>query len=311
LTDGRKLSEHELIFSATKPSTEHNLYDIQYNAKNKSFSCFMWQRSYFYSNARMATNGWHLRWFTINLDDGNMYSVPNRFNSQKYIMKYPAFTQIEIDMKRQIIRIIHPSESSSKGNKHTSASDKSFYLLATSSEVMAAMVDKLEQIMEINEKHLEMSTVSSPTEVDVLLDEFEGNSGEFECLIEYPADKSMVQKFLFIFLYPYLFLLHYTIPDVRQLDQYGKPTASIFSGTLATVMCLLWMVIGSYAMVSSLEGLAALMDIPDAIVGVTVSAAGTSLPNYVGSVIAAQKGFGVSKLRISCSSAHLISNDSF
>ena len=46
-------------------------------------------------------------------------------------------------------------------------------------------------------------------------------------------------------------------------------------------------------MVASLEHLAALLDIPDAVVGVTVSAAGTSLPNYVASKVAAQKGFGV------------------
>lgn len=35
-----------------------------------------------------------------------------------------------------------------------------------------------------------------------------------------------------------------------------------------------------------------MMNIPDAVIGVTVSAAGTSLPNYVASKIAAEKGFG-------------------
>lgn len=59
-------------------------------------------------------------------------------------------------------------------------------------------------------------------------------------------------------------------------------------------MCLVWLVVGSLAMVSSLEQLADLMDVPPAVVGVTVSAAGTSLPNYVASKIAAEKGFGVS-----------------
>ena len=34
------------------------------------------------------------------------------------------------------------------------------------------------------------------------------------------------------------------------------------------------------------------LDIPDAIIGVTVSAAGTSLPNYVASAVAARRGFG-------------------
>lgn len=35
-----------------------------------------------------------------------------------------------------------------------------------------------------------------------------------------------------------------------------------------------------------------LMNIPTAVIGFTVSAAGTSLPNYVASKVAAQKGFG-------------------
>jgi Ca2+/Na+ antiporter len=34
------------------------------------------------------------------------------------------------------------------------------------------------------------------------------------------------------------------------------------------------------------------MDIPDAVIGFTVSAAGTSLPNYVASKVAAENGFG-------------------
>jgi Ca2+/Na+ antiporter len=45
-------------------------------------------------------------------------------------------------------------------------------------------------------------------------------------------------------------------------------------------------------MVASLEALAELMDIPDAVVGFTVSAAGTSLPNYVASKVSAENGFG-------------------
>lgn len=46
-------------------------------------------------------------------------------------------------------------------------------------------------------------------------------------------------------------------------------------------------------MVASLEALADILNISNAVVGVTVSAAGTSLPNYVGSKVAAEKGFGV------------------
>jgi Ca2+/Na+ antiporter len=45
-------------------------------------------------------------------------------------------------------------------------------------------------------------------------------------------------------------------------------------------------------MVTSLEHLAEQIGISDAIMGVTLSAAGTSLPAYIASRIAAEKGFG-------------------
>jgi Ca2+/Na+ antiporter len=45
-------------------------------------------------------------------------------------------------------------------------------------------------------------------------------------------------------------------------------------------------------MVASLENLAKEMGISNAVMGVTLSAAGTSLPAYIASRIAAEKGFG-------------------
>lgn len=45
-------------------------------------------------------------------------------------------------------------------------------------------------------------------------------------------------------------------------------------------------------MVASLENLAEVMGISNAVMGVTLSAAGTSLPAYIASRIAAEKGFG-------------------
>lgn len=87
--------------------------------------------------------------------------------------------------------------------------------------------------------------------------------------------------------------MHWTIPDVRRLDQAGNPVSSLSTAFAASVSCLVWLIVGSYAMVASLERLADLLDIPDAVVGATVSAAGTSLPNYVASSVAARNGFGV------------------
>lgn len=123
--------------------------------------------------------------------------------------------------------------------------------------------------------------------------EFDDSDPHVE-LTEFPIDGSSLEIFFFLLLFPFRFLMQWTITDVRTLDESGNPTATIGKAYFATLGCLVWLIVGSYAMVASLENLAELMDIPDAVIGVTVSAAGTSLPNYVASKVAAQNGFGVS-----------------
>jgi Ca2+/Na+ antiporter len=106
--------------------------------------------------------------------------------------------------------------------------------------------------------------------------EFDG-ADDFEDLIVFPNDGSNMEVVFWILLFPLRLLMHFTLPDVRSLDERGQPTATITKAFLATFMCLVWLVFGSYTMVASLEALAALMDIPDAVIGFTVSAAGEIL----------------------------------
>jgi Ca2+/Na+ antiporter len=106
--------------------------------------------------------------------------------------------------------------------------------------------------------------------------EFDG-ADDFEGLIEFPTNGSNVEVIFWILLFPLRLLMHFTVPDVRTLDERGESTATIGKAFFATFMCLVWLVFGSYTMVASLEALAALMDIPDAVIGFTVSAAGEML----------------------------------
>ncbi len=115
--------------------------------------------------------------------------------------------------------------------------------------------------------------LDAPTDGDDFDPEFEG-ADIHEELIEFPVDGSNLEVFFWFILFPLRFLMHFTMPDVRSLDEHGEPTATIGKAYFSTLMCLVWLIIGSYAMVSSLESLAALMDIPDAVIGFTVSAAG-------------------------------------
>ena len=103
--------------------------------------------------------------------------------------------------------------------------------------------------------------------------DFEGAAG-YESLIEYEMDSSNLETVFFFLLFPFRLLMHLTIPDVRTLDEHGNPTATIGKAFLSTISCLLWLIVGSYAMVASLETLGELLGISDAIMGFTVSAAG-------------------------------------
>ena len=109
-------------------------------------------------------------------------------------------------------------------------------------------------------------------------------------LIELPRNASIFELALWVSVFPLRLIMHYTLPDVRHLDHHGQPHISIASAYLSTFACLVWLIVGSYVMVTSLESLAALMGIPDSIMGVTISAAETSLPAYIASRIAAEKG---------------------
>ena len=245
----------------------------------------MWQRSYFYNKARFATKGWHLRWFT--LTQTKMYSVPDRARYERHRVKYPHFGEAEVDEQRLIVHLVNKEEGK-----------RDFYLMAPSKEIFAAFLQKLELTIELQQREdLERdpnraSLTTTDTGDDDDNEEFVSGDDHVE-LVAFPLGESTLTILFFVALLPLRYLMHWTLPDVRKLDQSGSPTGSLNQAFLSILSCLAWLVIGSYAMVASLEHLAALMNIPDSVIGFTVSAAGTSLPNYVASKVAAQNGFGV------------------
>lgn len=237
---------------------------------------FLWQESAFYNKARFARKAWHLRWFTFT--PNTVYSVPDRAGSESHRMTYPKnFKHIEYDDRRLIIRIINPDERK-----------RDYYFMAPSEDVFEEAVSHLQDIMEHNAS--DDGTVV--TEQDPSMENI-SSTDTYESLIEFPEEGSSAATiFFFVVLFPIRFIMHLTLPDVRVVDGQGNIESSLMKAYCAVFMCLLWLIVGSYAMVSSLENLADLLAIPTAIVGVTVSAAGTSLPNYVASKIAAEEGFG-------------------
>jgi K+-dependent Na+/Ca+ exchanger-like protein len=122
-------------------------------------------------------------------------------------------------------------------------------------------------------------------------------------LISKPTNNaSKMELFLWYFFYPLRLLMHITLPhyigrrfennDEVDTQQRRRGYSSYLCIYITVSSCLVWLCISSYLMVTSLESLAALIGISDAVMGSTVSAAGTSWPAYVASRMAAEKGMG-------------------
>jgi Ca2+/Na+ antiporter len=136
--------------------------------------------------------------------------------------------------------------------------------------LVAPSKDVFEQVLE-QEELTKVHHQRMPSDDKSTLDDLACSNTDHVSLITFPTGASEIQVLLWTFLLPLRYAMHYTVPDVNP-ERGSKPTVGL--AYLATFMCLLWLVAGSYAMVSSLENLADLLDVPDAVVGVTVSAAG-------------------------------------
>lgn len=110
-------------------------------------------------------------------------------------------------------------------------------------------------------------------------------------LTKFPTGESRLRQLFHVLLFPIRLLMQITVPDPRVIPNHAK-SLRLSVAVLSIFLCIVWLIVGSYAMVTSLERLGALLRLPDSVIGQTISAAGTSLPNYVASQVAARQGLG-------------------
>ena len=167
-----------------------------------------------------------LRWFTITPD--KVTSVPDRQDSENGRMVYPKFTEIQIDEKRLIINMPNPTEG-----------ERDFTVMAPSKEIFDKVVSYLDLYMTTP---LNQSVLEEIKEIEE--DPNFEDSDNHEDLIDFPSNGSNSEIVFFFLLFPLRFLMHYTLPDVRKLDSRGNPTGRITHAFGATIMCLVWLIIG-------------------------------------------------------------------
>ncbi|NXT28322.1 NCKX1 protein, partial [Syrrhaptes paradoxus] len=101
--------------------------------------------------------------------------------------------------------------------------------------------------------------------------------------LEWPETRK--KQAIYLFLFPIIFPLWSTIPDVRNPDS-RKFFVLTFFGSI------IWIAVFSYLMVWWAHQVGETIGISEEIMGLTILAAGTSIPDLITSVIVARKGLG-------------------
>ncbi|NWX18323.1 NCKX1 protein, partial [Aegotheles bennettii] len=101
--------------------------------------------------------------------------------------------------------------------------------------------------------------------------------------LEWPETRK--KQAIYLFLFPIVFPLWSTIPDVRNPDSKKFFVITFFGA-------IIWIAVFSYLMVWWAHQVGETIGISEEIMGLTILAAGTSIPDLITSVIVARKGLG-------------------
>ncbi|KAJ7408470.1 Sodium/potassium/calcium exchanger 1 [Willisornis vidua] len=114
-------------------------------------------------------------------------------------------------------------------------------------------------------------------------DDEEEDGNDEPLSLEWPETRK--KQAIYLFLFPIVFPLWSTLPDVRNPDS-KKFFVITFFGSI------LWIAVFSYLMVWWAHQVGETIGISEEIMGLTILAAGTSIPDLITSVIVARKGLG-------------------
>ncbi|NWI92514.1 NCKX1 protein, partial [Pitta sordida] len=124
---------------------------------------------------------------------------------------------------------------------------------------------------------------SSDSEEDSDEDSTDQDENDEPLSLEWPETRK--KQAIYLFLFPIVFPLWSTLPDVRNPDS-KKFFVITFFGSI------LWIAVFSYLMVWWAHQVGETIGISEEIMGLTILAAGTSIPDLITSVIVARKGLG-------------------
>ncbi|XP_051484228.1 sodium/potassium/calcium exchanger 1 [Apus apus] len=127
------------------------------------------------------------------------------------------------------------------------------------------------------------SSGDSSSEEDSDDDSTDDDENDEPLSLEWPETRK--KQAIYLFLFPIVFPLWSTIPDVRNPDSKKFFVITFFGA-------IIWIAVFSYLMVWWAHQVGETIGISEEIMGLTILAAGTSIPDLITSVIVARKGLG-------------------
>lgn len=116
-------------------------------------------------------------------------------------------------------------------------------------------------------------------------DKGDGEGEEEEGYWEFDAGDSTIEKTIYYISFPFHVLFRLTIPRT----DHPKSEKYFF---LSFFMCLVWICLICYVMVTAVEEIGALINLSPSVMGLTVLAAGTSVPDAIASILVGREGKG-------------------
>uniref|UniRef100_A0A7S2WRZ0 Uncharacterized protein n=1 Tax=Mucochytrium quahogii TaxID=96639 RepID=A0A7S2WRZ0_9STRA len=175
-------------------------------------------------------------------------------------------------LTQQDVGVIHIQPSSKKSSSVAPISSEAFLHAQESDETLVKQDTTSEPIPVAAEAN---NNVEDDED-----DEDEEPANPFEL-----PDGGVFDKFMWALSFPLAVLMFFTIPDCR------RPMFKKFY-FLTFIMCIVWIGLMSYVMVWMATIFGEFAGISDPIMGLTLIAAGTSIPDLLSSVAVAKKGFG-------------------
>jgi Ca2+/Na+ antiporter len=224
---------------------------------------FMYKKSEFYAKARMSSGMWQKRWCVI--DDTKFFYTRKNGKDRVLIGGPSSWSECRARSTTYTEFIL-----TTPGGEYVFKCAKP----AVARKWLRAIAARIEyyKTLSPSSRHVGDSNAAP-----------EEHAEEIHDLLAWPA--TIGGRAWFIFVCPLLVIFRYTVPDVR----YPRWT-NFYPATMIIAVC--WLAVLAEGMMTGAENSGRILEIPEDIMGLTVTAAGTSLPNLFASLIVAKQGLG-------------------